>query len=443
MDTVTLADMAIALARDGGIGIIHGKLSPEDKRRQARKVKLHLNGVIESPICASTSQTVQSLMAECDKQGYGFRTFPVIGSDDKLQGVLTNHNLRFWNDPADTVADIMTGRDQVVSMPVGTDIASAYEAMLRGQLNTLPLVNKDGSVGGLYIWSDVKRLHTGNPDDYALDAKGHLLVGVAINTRPEEAAYDVEATREYTDVYVIDSSHGNSLETLQTLRHLRDQFGPELQIIAGNVVDDTSAILLADAGASAIKVGIGGGAICTTREQTGNGMGQLSAVYRVVRALRNSGFMTPVISDGGIKHPGDAAKLIAVGAESVMMGNAFAGTDEAPGDIVMDNEGKPVKQYRGMGSTEAQLDGRATRGYSSGQEGTEVFSEGVVAQIDYKGPVSRVIFNFKGGMRNAISNANANTIPGFQSNVRIGRITAAGAAEGSPHVGTTSRIISR
>ncbi|MCA9331016.1 IMP dehydrogenase [Candidatus Saccharibacteria bacterium] len=441
MDTVTMADMAIALAKEGGIGIIHGNLTAEEKRDEARRVKLHLNGIIEKPICAKTGQTIHSLMEECAQRGFDFRTFPVVDPDGKLQGVLTNHNLRFWNGSGEqTVSELMTDAATVVSAPAGTDIATAYDQMYGQQLNTLPLVGGAGEVAGLYIWSDVKRIHTGNPESYALDHGGHLLVGVAINTRPEVAASHVEATQDYCDVYVIDSSHGNSKDALDTLLHLRKTYGDGLQIIAGNIVDPQSAILLADAGASAIKVGIGGGAICTTRDQTGNGMGQLSAVYSVAKALRDNEFDIPVITDGGIVHPGDAAKLLAVGAEPVMMGSALAGTDEAPGDLITNKAGQPTKIYRGMGSLAAQESGREARGYSSGQG--DVFSEGVVAQVPYKGAVGRVLFDFKAGIRNAVANGNADTLSTFRQNARIGRISSAGALKGSPHIGETGEIIS-
>jgi len=444
MDSVTLADMAIAQAKEGGIGIIHAKLEPAQKRKETRRVKLHLNGVIEEPICARADQTVESLLQECENRGFDFRTFPVIDAEGTLQGVLTNHNLRFWDGSnVQPIVEIMTDAEHVISAPLSTSIPEAYQIMLADQLNTLPLVDQHGKVEGLYIWSDVQRIHTGNPGNYALDAKGHLLVGVAIGTYPDEAEADVKETIDYTDVYVIDSSHGNSRETLMTLKHLRKVFGSDLQIIAGNIVDEESAVQLASMGASAIKVGIGGGAICTTREQTGSGMGQISAVYGVARALRDSGFDIPVISDGGIVNPGDAAKLIAVGAEAVMMGSAFAGTDEAPGEIITTADGRTVKEYRGMGSTAAQLAGREARGYTSGAQSAEVFSEGVVAQVDYKGPVSRIIFEFKAGLRNAVANANARKIANFQRNARLGRVTTAGMVEGSAHVGRTGTIISR
>jgi IMP dehydrogenase len=442
MDTVTTAEMAIAQAKEGGIGIIHGLLSPDQKRKETRRVKLHLNGVVEDPICAKEDQTVASLLDMCHDRGFEFRTFPVIDSDGKLRGMLTNHNLRFWTKGEDQkVTEIMTAVDEVISAPMSTTIPEAYQKMRREQLNTLPLIGTDGSVRGLYIWSDVERLHTGNPERYALDNDGHLLVGVAIGSRPEEAEEDVYETRPYTDVYVIDSSHGNALEVRETVEHLRQSFGPDLQIIAGNIVDQESAILLGDAGASAIKVGIGGGSICTTRIQTGVGMGQLTATYRVAAAINENRFNIPVISDGGIIYPGDAAKLIAVGAESVMMGSVFAGTDEAPGEITTTKDGRTVKEYRGMGSAAAQLTGRQVRGYTSGAESNEVFPEGVEAQVDYKGPVKRIIFDFKSGLRNAMANFNARTIKDFQRNARLGEVTTAGAVEGTPHIGRVGQII--
>lgn len=442
MDTVTMADMAIAQAKGGNIGVLHGGLSAEEQKKEARRVKLHLNGRIEDPVCAFEDQTIKSLLDECANKNYDFRTFPVIDKHGKLRGIITKHNLRFWERDDQLVGELMVKKSGVQHANENMDIAGAYDTMLAKQLNTLPLIDKAGTVRGLYIWSDVKRIHEGNPDDYALDDQGHLRVAAAVRTRPEQALEYVLTSQDYVDVFVIDSSHGHSQDTLDTLTYLRKKCGPKLQIVAGNVVDKTSALRLAAAGASAIKVGIGGGAICTTREVTGSGKGQLTAVYQVVRALREHGFDIPVISDGGTRTPGDAAKLLAVGAESVMMGQAFAGTDEAPGKIITNASGATVKEYRGMGSIAAQTATSAARGYTSGSSDGKLFSEGVVAQVEYKGPVSRIIFDFQSGVRNAMANADARTISEFHRNAQLGRLTSAGAAEGSPHIGRSGQIIS-
>jgi IMP dehydrogenase len=459
MDTVTGRQMAITLAKAGGAGFLHAGMSADALKEEARAVKYHLNRKVEKPICARDGQSVASLVLESTEKGYNFDTYPVRDASGRLTGVLTGHNLKFWDGgDTQTVNQLMTSGDLLVTAPTDTDVEAAYKLMSERQLSVLPLLSKKGKIKAMYVWSDVRRMQADNPDNFTLGEDGRLLVVAAVETRPDLVAQRIEAAGRYIDVYAVDSSHGNGKEASQAVNFIRDYdqhvgetgkaiqfmrstYGGNVQIIGGNVVDGRSAIRLVEAGATAIKVGIGGGSICTTRRKTGNGRLQLSAVYWVRRALDEAGHQNiPVISDGGIASEGDAAKAIAVGASSVMMGSRFAGTAESPGPVIQDN-GQQYKLYRGMGSIAAQLEAREARGYTTGVV-DQLLSEGVVSRIPYKGSVLPIIGHHAAGLRNPIANANARTIPEFQNNVFIRRNSPSAAREASPHVGEVGEIIS-
>jgi IMP dehydrogenase len=417
-------------------------MSPEDLREEARSVKYHLNRRVHKPICAQNGQTVASLVLESTEKGYNFNTFPVRDTEGVLVGILTNHNLKFWDGgDTQTVNEVMTSGDDLVSAPVDTDVETAFALMTERQVSALPLVNKRGKVKAMYVWSDVRRMQADNPGNFTLGNDDRLLVVAAVETRPELVAKRIEAAGKYIDVYAVDSSHGNAKEAAQTIRFMLETYGKDLQIIGGNVVDGKSAIRLAQAGALAIKVGIGGGSICTTRKKTGSGRLQLSAVYAVRKALDEAEFgHIPIISDGGIASEGDAAKAIAVGASSVMMGSRFAGTAESPGPLIQGEDGKQYKIYRGMGSIAAQMDARDARGYTTGVVNT-LLSEGVVSQLPYKGSVLPIIEQHAAGLRNAMANADATTIEQFQRQVFIRRNGPTGAREGDAHIGEVAKVI--
>lgn len=438
MDTITERDMATALAKQGGAGVIHANMSPRQLKEEAQAVKFHQNRMLEKPFCAQTNETVAELLAK----NYTFQTLPVIDNEGVLAGMFTGQSAKFWDGSADqTVSELMVTGDRLVSAPKDTDIEAAYQIMSEAQISALPLVGKRGKVKGLYVWSDVKRAHYDNPDGFTLGPDGRLLVIAAVETRPELVGQRIDAAGKYIDIYAVDSSHGNSKDAAKTVQFVLDTVGPDAQIIGGNVVDGKSAIRLAKAGATAIKVGIGGGSICTTRQKTGNGRLQLSAVYWVRRALDEQGFShIPVISDGGITSEGDVAKAIAVGAQSVMLGSRLAATEETPGEIIIE-DGKKNKLYRGMGSIAAQLDASEARGYTTGDAGT-MLSEGVVALRPLRGSVVPVIEQHAGGLRNAIASANARNIRGFQQRVLIRRNGPSGAKEGSAHIQQVGTVIS-
>lgn len=438
MDTITERDMATALAKLGGAGVLHASMSPKRLKEEAQAVKFHRNRMLEKPFCARSEETVAELVAK----NYSFQTLPVVNNDGVLVGMFTGQSAKFWDSsPEQTVSELMVTGDRLVSAPKGTDIESAYHIMSEAQISALPLVGKGGKVKGMYVWSDVKRAHYDNPEGFSLGSDGRLLVVAAVETRPELVGQRIDAAGKYIDVYAVDSSHGNSKDAVETVEFILDTVGAEAQVIGGNVVDGKSAVRLAKAGAVAIKVGIGGGSICTTRQKTGNGRLQLSAVYWVRRALNEQGFShIPVISDGGITNEGDAAKAIAVGAQSVMLGSRVAATTETPGDVVIE-DGKEYKIYRGQGSIAAQLDARESRGYTTGNVNS-ILSEGVVALRALRGSVAPIIEQHAGGLRNAISNANARNIPKFQRRVLIRRNGPSGAKEGSAHIQQVGTVIS-
>lgn len=442
MDTVTEHDMAIAMAKLGGIGVLHAALSPKDLRHEARSVKYHLNRLVEKPIAAQSGQTVLSLMTMCNKKGYDFRTFPVVDTEDRPIGIISNDDLKFWLGDGQQTVDEFMNKDCMVG-DKDTTVEDAFATMSERRQAALPIINKRGKLKAMYVWADVKRISDDNPDNYSLDNDGRLLVAAAVESHPERAAERIEIAGKYIDVYVVDSSHGNAKEAAQTVEFLTRTYGPEIQVIGGNFTDGESALRLARAGAKAVKVGIGGGTICTTRVRTGNGTPQLTAIKNAVSALRESGYYAhiPVISDGGITSEGDANKAIAVGAASVMMGGRFAATQETPGQEFTSPDGKQYRIYRGMGSTAAQLAARDARGYSSGNA-EQIFSEGVVSHVVAKGSVRHIVAAHVAGLRNAIANANAETVADFQQRVRVRRVTAAGTREASAHISEQGRIVS-
>lgn len=437
MDTITEHEMAIAMAKSGGIGVLHAALSPQRLKQEARAVKMDLMHRVDKPIIATDGQTVRSLMDRRHDKGHKFHTFPVVDADGKPLGVVSSHTLRFWlGDEYQTVNDFM---QPAVSAPHTTPPDEALEIMRTNFLDALPLIGKHGKLKGMYVWADVRRTTNEDAEVYSTDTAGKLLVAAAVETRPERALERVDAAGKYIDAWVVDSSHGNAKEAAQTVRALIKEHGEGLQVVGGNIVDGDSAIRLVRAGAKAIKVGIGGGTICTTRERTGNGRPQLSAVHAVVSALREAGiYHIPVISDGGITSEGDATKAIAVGANTVMMGGRLAATTETPGEIII-ADGREHKIYRGMGSTAAQLDARDARGYQSG--GQRIFSEGVVSQVEVKGSVTHILADHLASLRNAIAAANATTLPRFQEQVFITTHTSSGATEATAHIGQQARIV--
>lgn len=428
MDTVTEAPMAIALAQLGGIGVIHAGLNPEEQRRQVRHVKYHLNGLIESPITVAEDDSLEAVLARCDEEGFAFRTFPVVNSEGHVVGLLTQNDFDFSDRLSERVSNVMT-RD-IMTAPKGTTIQVAYARMRDAKKKTLPLLNDQQELAGLYIWSDVNRLLGRSSTPYNLDDHGRLRVAAAVPTSPENALERVSLMRKYVDVVVIDTAQGDSRFAFETLRCLKESF-PDLDVVVGNISEAASARKLAEAGANGIKVGQGPGSICTTRIETGIGCPQVTAVYECAKAVRGKNI--PVCADGGIRNPGDVSIAIAAGASSVMLGSLLAGTNEAPGELMRLKTGQEVKRYRGMGSPSALRDSAAAR-LRYGSTSTDApLAEGIESYVPYRGDVSKVVTHLVKALRKSMSYVGAPTIEHHQLESEFWRITNSGLAESHPH----------
>lgn len=438
MDTVTTSAMAIAMAKCGGIGVIHAGLSISAQRDEVRRVKLHLNALIEQPVVAVDTQSVQSVLEMCANRNFDFRTFPVVDAKNKLIGILAQHDFDFSDDKTVSVKSVMTPLSQLKTASADTGVDEAYRLMREYKKKTLPLVDKDGKVTGLYVLSDVLRVVRGNPSQYNLDDNGRLRVAAAVPTDPEEAVERVEAMKDYLDVAVIDTAQGDSDYALSTLIRLKKEFN-DIDVVVGNVSEGASAYALAKAGADGIKVGQGPGSICTTRPETGIGCPQVTAVYECVRAVEE--FDIPVCADGGITNPGDISIAIAAGAHSVMLGGLLAATKETPGDVIGLEDGSMVKVYRGMGSASALKDSAASR-KRYGTEGTSgtPLAEGVESYVTYRGSVFEVMDHYIKALRKSMSYVGAPNIASHRAKTGFWRITASGLRESHPH---DVRVISK
>jgi IMP dehydrogenase len=431
MDTVTESKMAIALAKAGGIGIIHRSLTPENQAEEAARVKYHLNGLIAKPICVKGENTIREIEDLRIKNGYGFHTFPVIDKAGKMIGLLTNSDFVFCDDANLTAKDVMS--KDVHTAKEGTDLESAFENMRARKKKVLPLIDKENRVKGMYVFSDVKRIKNGSSSGYNTDQSGQLRVGAAIGTGEDELVR-AESLIQHgkVDVIVIDGAHGDTRSVIEsTLKPLKNRF-PDIDIVVGNISEGPSAKRLVDAGADGIKVGQGPGSICTTRIVAGIGCPQVTAVYNCARAIEGSGI--PVCADGGIIYSGDITVAIGAGAHCVMLGRILAGTDETPGQIV-NRHGVPHKIYRGMGSLGAMQDNQASR-QRYGQQGTgkdQIVPEGIEGAVPYQGAVEKVLHQNLEGLRRGMGYIGAREIKDLQERAEFYRISSAGLAESHPH----------
>jgi IMP dehydrogenase len=431
MDTVTTASMAIAMAKLGGIGVIHAGLSPERQRDEVRKVKLALNGRIDKPITVNMNDTLDDVLAMCRLRDFDFRTFPVLDTEGKFVGLLTQNDFDFARGKSTlTVKDVMTPSTKVNTAGKETDVSQAYELMRRLKKKTLPLIDKDKTVQGMYVLSDVLRSVHGNPQQYNLDEAGRLRVAAAVPT-DSGALERIRLMSNHLDVVVIDTAQGDSDFAFETLIQIKKEF-PQLDVVVGNISNAESARELAQAGADGIKVGQGPGSICTTRIETGIGCPQVTAVYECAEAVKE--FDIPVCADGGITNPGDISIAIAAGASSVMMGSKLAGTKETPGEIITNDQGQLVKLYRGMGSPSAMEDSEASR-KRYGTDGTKgvPLSEGVESYIPYRGSVVEMMDHYIKALRKSMSYVGSPDIETHRTNTRFIRITGAGYRESRPH----------
>ena len=421
MDTVTETGMAIALAQEGGIGVIHKNMSLERQADMVRKVKRSEAGMIVDPITLGANATIaeaDGLMSE-----YRISGIPIVAPDGRLLGIVTNRDLRFEEDMSRLVTDVMT-REGLVTVATGTTLIEAQEIFRHKKIEKLLVVDDQFRLTGLITIKDLKKKI--KFPNAAKDTMGRLRVAAAIGVTQDlddRAAALVEAG---VDALVLDSAHGHSRNILNALERIRSRH--DVDMVAGNVATAEGALALVEHGADAVKVGIGPGSICTTRVVTGVGMPQLSAILNCAEALETSGI--PVIGDGGIKQTGDIAKALAAGASSVMIGSLFAGTDEAPGEVIL-RSGRRYKTYRGMGSMGAMAQGSGDRYFQSGS--AKFVPEGIEGIVGYRGTVSEVIYQMLGGLRSAMGYCGVEDLPTLRRNARFTRITGAGMIESHPH----------
>jgi IMP dehydrogenase len=424
MDTVTEAGLAIALAREGGLGILHKNMSVEDQAAQVRKVKRSESGLIIDPITLKHDATIGDALKLMKENKIG--GIPIVDGTNKLTGILTNRDLRFETNVTKKVSEVMTSAN-LITAPEGTDLKKAKTILSHHKIEKLPVVKKDGTLIGLITYRDILQLQS-HPNAVK-DAFGRLLVGAALGITSDlyDRAYALQQVG--VDVVGLDSAHGHSKGVMDSVKGLKKKF-KNLQIIAGNAGTAAGAKALADAGADAVKIGIGPGSICTTRIVAGIGVPQLTAIIEASNALKQKGI--PVIADGGIRYTGDMVKALAAGANTVMMGSVFAGTEESPGETII-FEGRKFKQYRGMGSIGAMQQGSGDRYFQDVEDGIKkLVPEGIEGRVPFKGNVSEIVHQYTGGLRAGMGYCGAKNIKDLQQATFI-KITNAGMKESHAH----------
>jgi IMP dehydrogenase len=428
MDTVTESRMAMAMAREGGLGIIHKNMPIDRQAAEVDRVKRSESGMIMNPITLTPDRTLRD--AHELMQQFSISGVPIVDEDGLLRGIITNRDLQFEHELDKLIGDVMT-KDRLVTAPVGTSLDEAERILHRERIEKLPVVDSAGRLMGLITVKDIfKRRQFPNA---AKDQHGRLRVGAAIGT----AARDLDRAQALldagVDVLVIDTAHGHSVGVLDALARVREKF-PDAQLIAGNVGTAAGARALMERGADAVKVGIGPGSICTTRVVTGVGVPQLTAIMEAVRGVDDQ---VPVIADGGIRFSGDIVKAIAAGASAVMMGSLLAGTEESPGESFL-LEGRRFKTVRGMGSLSAMEQGSADR-YFQDEQQRKFVPEGIEGRVPYKGPASDVLYQLVGGLRSGMGYCGVADLSALRSDVRFTRITSGGLRESHPHDVTITR----
>jgi IMP dehydrogenase len=423
MDTVTEFRLAVALAREGGIGVIHRVLSPLDQAAEVDKVKKSESGMILDPITIAPEQTIRDahqLMAKFRISG-----IPVT-KNGKLVGILTNRDLRFESRMDLKVSQIMT-RDQLVTAPEGTSLETAREILHEFRIEKLPVVNKKGELKGLITIKDIeKRIKY----PYACkDDHGRLRVAAAVGVGPDGEERLERLTKAGVDMVVVDTAHGHSKSVLDTVRWIKKRY-PSLEVLAGNIATGAAARDLVKAGVDGVKVGVGPGSICTTRIVSGAGMPQITAITDCAAALKRTG--VPIIADGGIKYSGDITKALAAGASAVMLGGLLAGTEESPGETVL-FQGRTYKSYRGMGSLGAMERGGKDRYFQTGRPESKLVPEGIEGRVPYKGSLAKVVYQLVGGVKSGMGYCGCKTIVDLQENATFIRQTLAGLREGHVH----------
>lgn len=424
MDTVTEAEMAIAMARQGGLGIIHKNMSIEEQAEQVDRVKRSENGVITDPFFLTPEHQVYD--AEHLMSKYRISGVPIVNNEmeQKLVGILTNRDLRFIDDYSIRIDEVMT-KEKLITAPVGTTVEEAIAILQKHKIEKLPLVDKQGVLKGLITTKDIQKLK--DYPDAAKDSQGRLLVGAAVGVARDTMRRVEALVKANVDVIVIDTAHGHSRGVINEVKAIREAY-PDLNIIAGNVATAEGTRALFEAGADVVKVGIGPGSICTTRVVAGVGVPQITAIYDCATEARKFG--KAIIADGGIKYSGDIVKALAAGGHAVMLGSLLAGTTESPGETEI-YQGRRFKVYRGMGSLGAMEQGSSDRYFQEGAK--KLVPEGIEGRVPYKGPLADTIYKLVGGIRSGMGYCGAPNLEYLREHAQFVRITAAGLRESHPH----------
>jgi IMP dehydrogenase len=425
MDTVTESRLAIAIAQEGGIGVIHRNLSIDEQVMEVDRVKRSQFGIITRPFTLTPEKRVQDaedLMARFRVSGV-----PITDEQGRLAGILTNRDLRFLDDYSLPIRDVMT-KDNLITVPEGTTLETAKQLLHAHRIEKLPIVDNDGVLKGLITIKDINKVR--EFPNSCRDEMGQLRVAAAIGVTDEDLVRARALIDVQVDCLVIDTAHGHNARVVNMVRRVKDAF-PEIDVIAGNIISKEAAADLISAGADALKVGVGPGSICTTRVVSGAGMPQLTAVFDVVEEAAEHDI--PVIADGGIRYSGDITKALAGGAECVMIGSLFAGTEESPGETVL-YEGRTYKVYRGMGSVKAMQRGSKAR-YMQGEvtQAEKLVPEGVEGRVPFRGPMAQSVHQLMGGLRSGMGYCGCETLHELRTKTRFVRVTAAAVVEAHPH----------
>lgn len=429
MDTVTESEMAIAIAQLGGIGVLHKNMSIEQQANEVRKVKRAENGMITDPITLGENATVLDALNMMKE--YSIGGIPIVDTDKKLIGIVTNRDLRFERNTARKVVEIMT--KEVISINEFTNFEEAADVLQQHRIEKLPVINKEGKLVGLITYRDIIKLK--QRPNACKDAKGRLRVAGGVGVSPTTMERVDALVQAGVDAIVLDSAHGHSKNIMEMLKKIKQTY-PNLDVVAGNVATAEGALALVQAGADAVKVGIGPGSICTTRVIAGIGVPQLSAVFDVAQALHGTGI--PVIADGGIRYSGDVVKALAGGAHTIMAGSLLAGVDESPGETII-YEGRKFKNYRGMGSLDAMQQGSKDRYFQDEEDDIKkLVPEGIVGRVPYKGTLAEIIHQLIGGLKAGMGYTGSKNLDELKK-AKFIKITAAGYAESHPHDITITR----
>ena len=426
MDTVTEAKMAIAMARQGGIGVIHKNLDPKEQAENVAQVKHYLNGLISSPVTFRNTDTLDTIYETKFRVGHKFNGFPIVDENGKLVGIITSRDIKFAKDKRATLAELMS--TNLITANEGTNLKEAHNIMRENRVGKLPLINANGELVGLYSFSDVDDLVENTNPLYNRDSQYRLRVAAGVGPYDYERAEALKNAE--VDVMVVDTAHGHSKGVIEMVSWVKNNY-PEIEVIGGNIATGEAAKALLAAGADAVKVGIGPGSICTTRGVAGVGIPQISAIYATAKAL---GGEIPVIADGGIRHSGDVAKAIVAGADTVMMGSVLAGTDESPGEKII-YQGRSYVVYRGMGSLDAMKsrEGSRERYGLKGSKDEDLVPQGIEGMVPYAGKVKNVLTQYCGGFQASLGYCGTRTVDELHEHGKFVRVSSAGVQEAHPH----------